>query len=118
MRHLSKPRRINIALLLVAAAGLVILFAASPDRFPAIPPGPILLAVVAALVAFVPGRVTQVLGVVLPLAIFIGGIATGGSIDILGGSDNAGAVVGTVIQMPALLGAAVAGALALTREDA
>lgn len=43
MNQLSKPRRLNIAALLVAASGILIIFASAPDGFPAVAPGPIIL---------------------------------------------------------------------------
>lgn len=110
MNQMPTPRRINIGALLVAAAGILVIFASAPDLFPTVPPGPIILAVAAGLVAFAPGRFTPVIGVVVPLLIFIGGFVSGGLADNL--NENAGAIAGTVIQMPALLTAIVAGAIA------
>jgi hypothetical protein len=54
VNSLSTPRRVNIAALLVAAAGILVIFASAPDRFPAVPPGPMILTATAALVAFGP----------------------------------------------------------------
>lgn len=110
MNQMSTPRRINIGALLIAAAGILVIFASAPDLFPTVPPGPIILAVAAGLVAFAPGRFTPVIGVVVPLFIFIGGFVSGGLADNL--NENAGAIAGTVIQMPALITAIVAGAIA------
>lgn len=107
----SKLRQINIAALLVAAAGILLIFASAPNLFPTVPPGPIILAVTAALVAFVTGPLTAVLSVAVPVFIVVGGIVSGGLADNL--DENAGAVAGTAIELIALAVAIGAGALAL-----
>ncbi len=114
---MSTPRRINIGALLVAAAGVFVIFLSAPDLFPAVPPGVIILAVAAALVAFVPGRWTPIVGVLIALMITIGGIASGNTIDILNGEENPGAILGTVIQYPALITAIATGVMATTRRS-
>jgi len=114
---MSTPRRIDIGALLVAAAGVFVIFLSAPDLFPAVPPGVIILAVAAALVAFVPGRWTPIVGVLIALMITIGGIASGNTIDILNGEENPGAILGTVIQYPALITAIAAGVMATTRRS-
>ncbi len=83
MNTLPTPRKINVAALVVVAGGLLILFVSVPDRFPTVPPGPIILLAAAGLVAFAPGRWTPFVGVVVPLAIFVGGLMTGAP-DLLG----------------------------------
>ena len=116
---MSKPspaRSINVGALLVAAAGVFIIFVSAPDLFPAVPPGVLILAAAAAIVAFVPGRGTPIVGVLLPVVITIGGVANGTSIDILQGDENAGAILGTVIQYPALITATTAGTLAMVSD--
>ena len=114
---MSTPRRINIGALLVAAAGVFVIFLSAPDLFPAVPPGVIILAVAAAVIAFVPGRWTPIVGVLIALMITIGGIASGTTIDILNGEENPGAILGTVIQYPALITAIAAGVMATTRRS-
>ena len=56
---------------------------------------------------------TVIIGVLLPLMISVGGIASGTTIDILNGEVNRGAILGTVIQYPALITAIVAGTMAI-----
>ena len=116
MNKLTPARRINVGALLVAAAAVFIVFVSAPDLFPAVPPGVLILAATAAIVAFVPGRWTPIVGVLIPLMITIGGIANGTSIDILQGEENAGAILGTVIQYPALITAIAAGSLAMVSD--
>jgi len=112
MKQLSKPRKINVAALGIAAVGILILFVSVPEDFPPVPPGPILLLVAAGLVAFAPGRWTPIIGVIVPLFIFVGGLVSG-TPDLLVDPDNVGASVGVVIQMIALITAVVAGTIAL-----
>ena len=114
---MSTPRRINVGALLVAAAGVFVIFLSAPDLFPAVPPGVIILAVAAALVAFVPGRRTPIVGVLIALMIAIGGIASGNTMDILNGEESPGAILGTVIQYAALITAIAAGVTATTRRS-
>ena len=66
MGKLTPARSINVGALLVAAAGVFIIFVSAPDLFPAVPPGVVILAAAAAIVAFVPGRWTPVVGVLIP----------------------------------------------------
>jgi len=113
MNSLSKPRQVNIAAMIAAAAAILLIFAAAPSRFPPIPPGPIILAVATALVAFAPGRWTPVIGVIVPLFILIGGITTGGLVDNL--NENAGAITGTALLLIALVTAIAAGTRAISR---
>ena len=49
--------------------------------------------------------------------ITIGGIASGNTFDILNGEANPGAILGTVIQYPALITAIAAGVMATTRRS-
>lgn len=116
MSKLSPARSINVGALLVAAAGVFIIFLSAPDLFPTVPPGVLILAAAAAIVAFVPGRWTPIAGVLIPLVITIGGIASGTSIDILQGEENAAAILGTVIQYPALITAIAAGTVAMVGD--
>jgi hypothetical protein len=114
MSTYTTPRTINIAALLIAGTGVLILFVSAPDLFPPVPVGTIILVAAAAVVSFVPGRWTAVLGTVVPTFILIGAAASGQSLDILQGSENAGALAGTLIQLAALVIAIVAGAKSAT----
>jgi hypothetical protein len=109
---LSDPRRVNVGALIVAAAGILIISASAPERFPSVPPGPIILTVAAGIVAFAPGRWTPVMGMVVPLIILVGGIFTGELADLLSDPDNAGVLTGGAIQLLAILTAIATGAIA------
>lgn len=118
MHPLSAPRKLNVAALVAAAAGILILFAAIPDEFPPVPPGPIILLVAAGLMAFAPGRRKPLIGVIAPLFIFVGGFLSGAMPDLLIDPENVGAFVGVVIQMLGLITAIATGALALRSDPA
>ena len=105
MHPVSTPKNVNVAAILVAPAAILLIFVSSPNLFPPVPPGPIILAAAAGLVAIACGRSTTVVGVFAPLVIFVGGVVSGG-LDNL--NENAGAITGTAIQLPALLSAIVA----------
>jgi len=100
MPRLSKLRQINVAALLVAAAGILLIFASAPDLFPAVPPGPIILTVAAAVVACIAGRWTAVIGVAVPVFIIVGGIVSGGLANNL--DENAVVIAGTAIELISL----------------
>lgn len=113
MQTLSTPRLVNITALLVGAAGILIIFVADPGRFPPVPPGPIFLTVAAGVVAFVPGRWTPVVGVFVPLMIFVGGIVSGEVAEILTSPASAIALTGALVQLVANPIAVVAGTIGL-----
>jgi len=108
---LSTAGKANVAGLVVGAAGIAILFASIDFPVP-VPVGTILLLLVAALVGLGRWRWTPIVGVLMPLSIFIGGFVSPGLFDRLTQPGEAGAFVGTWVQMPALLVAIVAGLVA------
>lgn len=116
MSPLSTSRRANIAALCTGAAATLVLFVSVPDEFPAVPPGAIILLVTAGIVAFAPGRWAPLVGLLVPLFILAGGCATGATPDLLLGPDNAGALLGIVVQTVALLTAIASGIVALRGE--
>jgi len=117
---LSTAGKANVAGLVVGAAGIAILFVSIDFPVP-VPVGTILLLLVAALVGLGRWRWTPIVGVLMPLSIFIGAIFIGGFIapglfDRLTQPSEVGAFVGTWVQMPALLVAIIAGLVA-TKES-
>src|SRR5215203_7386658 len=72
----SPSSKVTVAALLVAAVGIMIQFFSGVD-FPPIPPGPIILLVAAALVAFGPWRLAPAIGVAVSLFILVGFFASG-----------------------------------------
>ena len=118
MSKQSTARRINVGALLVAAPQSSSSSCRRPTCSPPSRPESSSWSPAAAIVAFAPGRWTPVIGVLIPLMITIGGIASGNTIDILNGEHNAGAILGTVIQYPALITAIAAGVMGLPRRSA
>lgn len=96
MSALSTSRRANIAALCTGAAATLVL-----------------LLVTAGIVAFAPGRWAPLVGLLVPLFILAGGCATGATPDLLFSPDNAGALLGIVVQTIALLTAIASGVIAL-----
>lgn len=116
MSALSTSRRASIAALCTGAAATLVLFVSVPDEFPAVPPGAIILLVTAGIVAFAPGRWTLLVGLLVPLFILAGGWVTGATPDLLFSPDNAGALLGIVVQTIALLTAIASGIIGLPGE--
>lgn len=114
MRHLSDPRWINVVTLLLAAAALMLVFTLAPDMFPPVPPGPVLLVAAAGAVALAPGRWTPIAGVLVPAFMIIGGVITGGLVDVLNASPTV--VAGSVFQVAALLVAIASGSVTIARR--
>lgn len=112
---LSTAGKANVAGMVVGAAGIAILFVSIDFPVP-VPVGTILLLLVAGLVGLGRWRWTPIVGVLMPLSIFVGGFIAPGLYDRLTQSSEVGAFVGTWVQTPALLVAIVAGLVA-TRES-
>jgi hypothetical protein len=108
----SRPARAGVIALGVAIAGMIIQIAAGV-KYPTVPPGVLILAATAVILAFVPWPGVRVLGVVAPLFILIGGIvSTTGRTD-LSHPAHSGPFFGTVIQFLGLAAAVLAGIAAV-----
>jgi hypothetical protein len=114
--QLSPAARLNVLGLVVAAAGIMIQFVSGED-FPTIPPGPIILLVAAAVVAFGSWRRAPVVGLVAAAFISIGGvtatIAGDGFNATLGEPGGVGGFVGALVQIAGLAIALPAGVVAV-----
>ena len=112
-------RELNIAGLVVAAAGIMIQYVSGVE-YPTVPPGPIILLAAAGVVAFGPWRWAPVVGLVAALFLTIGGsiatIAGNGFNATLGNPDEAGGFAGAVVQIAGLAIALPAGVLAVRRS--
>ena len=114
---LSLPGKLNVAGLVVAAAGILIQVLSGVDEYPAIPPGLIILLVVAGVVALGSRwRWTPMIGVALPLYLTVGAFVTPGTADRLAHPGEVGAFVGTAVQMLGLVTALIAGLVATTQN--
>jgi hypothetical protein len=114
---LPTASKVNVAAMLTAIVGIVIQIAAGVD-YPPIPPGPIILAVAAALVVFTHRRWASIIAVIVPLFLTVGGtIAFVASDDMaLRHPDDVAAFGATAVQMVAVIVAAIAGAAALRQR--
>ncbi len=110
--HSSPAARLLVVGLVVAAAGMLVQYAAGVD-YPTIPPGPIIALAAATVVAFGPWRWTTVAGLVAAAFISIGGviatIAGNGFGPQLSDPGAVGGFVGTLVQIAGLVIALAAG---------
>ena len=108
----SRPVRAGAIALGVAIAGMIIQIAADV-KYPTVPPGVLILAATAVILAFVPWPGVRVLGAVAPLFILIGGfVSTTGRTD-LSHPAHLGPFFGTIIQFLGLAAAVLAGIAAI-----
>ncbi|HYY45366.1 MAG TPA: hypothetical protein VE975_09310 [Actinomycetota bacterium] len=119
--RLSTARMLNVAALVVGAAGILMQYFSGVGGFPTIPPGPIILVVAAAVVALGPWRWTPVVGIIAPLFVLVGGaIATTANWGV-GAPLSAPAEVigfsGALVQFLGVITALVAGIVALKRDS-
>lgn len=115
----SNAAKLNVAGLVLAAAGMVLQIAAGSTLYPSVA-GPIVLVVVALIVAFVPGRWTAWLRLIVPLVLGLGTIVaalmTGAFIAQLTDVGRAGILIGSLIHVIGLLGAITGGVGTVSRS--
>jgi hypothetical protein len=113
---LTGAGKLNVAGMVVAAAGIVVQIVSGSHLFPTIPPGPIILLAGAALVALGSWRWTPVVGVVVPLFVVVGGIiaafVSGSFLDQLADPGEVGVFAGSWVQVLGEIAALVAGIVA------
>jgi hypothetical protein len=109
---------LNVAGLLVAAAGIMIQYVSGVD-YPTVPPGPIILLAAAAVVTFGPWRWSPYVGLGAAVFLTIGGaiatIAGNGFNETLGDPGELGGFAGAVVQIAGLAIALPAGVVAARR---
>jgi hypothetical protein len=116
---LSPASRVNVAALVVAIVAIFVQIAAGVD-YPAIPPGPIILAVAAGLVVLTRARWALVVAVIVPLFLTIGGTIAALADDenaLRHAGDDLAAFLATAVQMAAVAVAAAAGVGALRARN-
>jgi hypothetical protein len=107
-KQLSTARKFAVTGLAAAAAGIIVQILGGAD-YPAIPPGALLLVAAAVLFA-IRTRWTPVVGLVIPVFLSIGAVATPNMRDYLGEPSRAVVFTGTVIQLLGMVVGLVFGA--------
>jgi hypothetical protein len=111
----SNAARLNVAGLVLTAAGMLLQIAAGSELYPSFA-GPVVLLVAAVIVGFGPGRSAPYVGLVVPLVLglgaFIAAVMTGQFIDQLTNIGNAGLLIGSLMHVVGLI-AALAGAVGM-----
>ncbi|WP_068031009.1 hypothetical protein [Nocardia mexicana] len=110
-----KYTRLSLCGLAIAIAGLVIQWIAEPSKFPGFPPGILVIAVCAAVVAFgARWRWTPTVAMAIALWIVIGGFLSGELTENLASGDI-GTITGNVVMCLGLVAAAITAAMAMVR---
>lgn len=108
----SNAAKLNVTGLVLTAAGMLLQIAAGSMLYPSVA-GPIVLVVVALIVAFVPGRWTAWVGLIVPLVLGLGAIVaalmTGAFFAQLTDVGRAGILIGSLMHVIGLLGAVTGG---------
>jgi hypothetical protein len=117
VRRLSNAARLNVAGLVLTAAGMLLQIAAGSTLYPSFA-GPIVLLAAALIVAFGPDRWTRYVGLLVPLVLGVGAIIaaviSGEFINQLTDIGKAGIFLGSLMHVIGLI-AAVAGGVGMLR---
>jgi hypothetical protein len=105
---MSMARRVAVTGLAAAAAGIIVQMLGGAD-YPAVPPGAVLLVAGAVLFA-IRTRWTPVVGLVVPVFLCVGAVATPNMRDYLGEPSRGVVFAGTVIQLLGMVAGLVFGA--------
>lgn len=115
VRRLSNAAKLNVAGLVLTAAGMLLQIAAGSELYPSFA-GPIVLIATAVIVAIWSGRWTAYVALLVPLVLGLGAIIaalmSGEFIQQLTDVGNAGIFLGSMIHVIGLI-AAVAGAIGM-----
>jgi hypothetical protein len=111
---LTTARRPAVAGLIAAAVGIIVQILGGAD-YPPIPPGAILLVVAAVLFA-IRTRWTPVVGMLIPLFLSVGAVATPNMRDYLGEPSRAVVFTGTLIQLLGMVVGLVCGAAVIAQS--
>ena len=113
MPTLRRLRAATVAGLMVGAIGIGLLWAGGVEFPVAVPPGIVILLTGAVFVALAPWRWVPAVGVVLGLFVTTGFLISPTGIDNITGQHGAVVAVGQAVQQVGVIGAVIAGALAL-----
>lgn len=119
LSELSTASKVNVTAMVTAIVAIAVQIAAGVD-YPAIPPGPIMLAIAVALVVFSRSRWALLVAVIIPLFLTVGGtLASVVKDDVaLRNPDDLVPFLATVLQMAAVIVAFIAGIQALRQHRA
>lgn len=112
IRRMSTAITVTVEAMIVAIIGIVIQIVAGVD-YPAVPPGPILLAVAVLLAVFVRRLWEQLVAPAVALFLLVGGLISPTGRHNLTDPGNAGQFIGTAAQLAGVVVALVAGLLVL-----
>lgn len=103
--------KLTTGALLLAAAGILLQYFAGVGDFPTIPPGPIILTILAGIIAFAPWRWIPILGSAMGIALIVG-FFLNESVDRLTDETPILGLIGLWIQTAGVVVAIAAGAMA------
>ncbi len=117
-QFIRKPfiTKLTVGALLVAAAGILLQYLSGVGDFPTIPPGPIILTILAGIIAFAPWRWIPILGSVMGISLIIGFLLND-SVDRLTDVTPMLGLVGLWIQVAGVVVAIAAGVVATLGND-
>jgi len=111
-RQLSNAAKLNVAGLVLTAAGMLLQIAAGSELYPSFA-GPIVLLATAVLVAFLRGRWTAYVGILVPLVLGVGAIIaaliSGEFIEQLTDIGKPGIFLGSLMHVVGLIAAVTGG---------
>jgi hypothetical protein len=120
IRKLSRAAQLTVAGLVLTAAGMLLQIVSGSVLYPSFA-GPIILFVSAVVVAFVPGRWTAWVGLLVPLVLGFGAIVaalmTGAFIAQLTNFGAPGILFGSLMHMMGLVGAVMGGVAMLLQPS-
>jgi hypothetical protein len=113
--HWTRTRTAQVAGLIVAAVGVIIMILVGVPGIPLIPPGPIILLAAAGVVAWLRWRWSPAVGLLAALFLGVGAAIAPTTRAIMAAPSAIGPFVGSTVELAGLVVAIVAGAVAVTR---
>lgn len=108
--------KLTVGALLAAAAGILLQYLSGVGDFPTIPPGPIILTILAGIIAFAPWRWIPILGSVMGISLIVG-FFLNESVDRLTDVSPMLGLIGLWIQASGVVVAIAAGVMATLGND-
>jgi hypothetical protein len=108
-----QAKTVLVAGLATAAVGTLLEYVTGVPGFPTVPPGPIILAAAAVVVAVVAWRWIAAVGLLVAAFVAVGAIASGTTVGLLATPQVPGQFVAALVQVLGLVVAVVGGVVAL-----